>query len=677
MFNKKNNGYTPEQFALAMQNNKAVNSSTYLSGFKSTFDPVTEETKMVPQYAITKYDPLKGYGTSGYTSSGLIAAAAKMSNPGAYAGEDSKSSEFAAATAKVPQFALDMAANRQAVAEATPVLANPNPLSSSGGTTKTETPEPTTQPAPTTQPEVLATTEPPTPTVAPEGGASGTGAEAVTDTGTGTATGNGAETEDNTSGYTEDEYKKLMTEAKEWGLGQGVNYEAQRDEQIVAVNSEHERNLATYGQRAEQLAQAGLTGSGFSDNMTRDAYAAKQQALAEIEKTYRGNEEGLIAAYKTYLEGQDGTNTQKQTQANAALSTILSENEGITTEAAKQQLLALGYTEEEANNALSSHQNLVVTMQTELGNRCTLAVSNESEAEKFLASLGVTPAEGQSVGDAVFAAIDTLYANEKISETKYNEICLAELQDTLKDNGGNVNAIAEIAAKINLGEGNIGTDANKAAAFAEVCKALGISEEGIHLKDETSQSPTTGNTTGAVKLYLDKDERFSVSGEEIKSPPSTEENMYLSGDYIYKKYGHSWYRFDLTKSNGGKTDEQKAGLGAAVASLFEDKSIVQVLNSEKAGQLGWAGGTFENREYDNGRIRVNGTAYNFEMAEEVAEADVEKLNAALKSQHGREPQPGDALCFNGKIVVVCEGGGLRYIKERTSKNYKTIPGVND
>ena len=555
----------------------------------------------------------------------------------------------------------------------------------------------------------VATTETPTPTVSPEGGGSGT----VAGAGTGTVIGSGTETGGSTSGYTEDEYKTLMTDAKSWGLSQGLNYEAQRDEQIAAVNSAHERNLATYGQRAEQLAQAGLTGSGYSDNLERDAYAAKQQALAEIEKTYRGNEEGLIAAYKAHLEGQGSAVSENQTQANAAFSTILSENEGITTDAAKQQLLALGYTDEEANNALFSHQNLVGTqlessvnaaftsgdlselptkaeldnavvlgnisketayaqlgtMQTELGNRCTLAVSNESEAEKFLASLGVTPAEGQSVGDAVFAAIDTLYADGKISETKYNEICLAEIQDDLKDNGGNVEAIAEIAAKINHGEGNIGTDANKAAAFAEVCKALGISKEGLKL----------GGTIASPHLILDQTGKILVYGEVINTPPSTEEDMYRNGDYLYKKSENgNWCRFDLTKTYVGKnTDEQRAGVGAAVLSLFENKDTVQVLKSEKAGQIAGAGGTFENRDGDNGRIRVNGTAYNFEMAEEVAEADTEKLNAALKAQHGRDPQPGDALCYNGKIVVVCDGGGLRYIKNRVNKNYKTIPGVND
>ena len=59
-----------------------------------------------------------------------------------------------------------------------------------------------------------------------------------------------------------------------------------KQDTINAAESDFRRSQATYGQLAEQLNQAGLTGSGYSDNVTRDAYAYRQEAVSGANKTY-------------------------------------------------------------------------------------------------------------------------------------------------------------------------------------------------------------------------------------------------------------------------------------------------------------------------------------------------------------------------------------------------------
>lgn len=57
-------------------------------------------------------------------------------------------------------------------------------------------------------------------------------------------------------------------------------------EQQTAADAVFERSKPTYGMMAEQLAQSGLSGSGYSDNITRDAYAARQASYDNAHKIY-------------------------------------------------------------------------------------------------------------------------------------------------------------------------------------------------------------------------------------------------------------------------------------------------------------------------------------------------------------------------------------------------------
>lgn len=502
------------------------------------------------------------------------------------------------------------------------------------------------------------------------------------------------------TGYTAEEFRAL---AKEWGKSEGIDYDAQRQEQITAAESEYARSLTTYGEKAEQLGQMGLTGSGFSDNLERDAYAAKQQALSEIEKNYRNNEEGLIAKYKEYLETNEIAPKETQNKANAAVYDILAKNEGLSLGAVRLQLMALGYSEAEADSAVATYRETtnaqyetmintavaagswaslpdkktldtmvaadqltreaadvhLADVQTKLNDACLLAVGNESEAEKFLAGFGVTLEDGQNLSDVLFAKIDELHAAGQLTDAQYNSILLDNIKRDLKKHRGDVGAIAEIAYKINLGEG-FGTEENKQAAFAEVAEALGISKDGIIAKTRNTTSAVSRGTCHELQVG-----EIKIRGTKIAAPYGidTNENVVKEGNVIYAKDDSGdWFRFtteDEFVSDGTKfTQEQKDAVFAIIATVLDaDRDTFRILNSTKKGN------EWEDEDGDGGKLVVGDDTYRFRMDEYVDIEDEDKINDAFSTQLGRAPQEGDAMVFNGRVVVVTSNGQLRYAKK--------------
>lgn len=67
---------------------------------------------------------------------------------------------------------------------------------------------------------------------------------------------------------------------------------------IVQADDTFERDKVTYGQAAERLAQAGLTGSGYSDNLTRDAFASRATLYADANRTNAAEKHAAEVTYR-------------------------------------------------------------------------------------------------------------------------------------------------------------------------------------------------------------------------------------------------------------------------------------------------------------------------------------------------------------------------------------------
>lgn len=74
--------------------------------------------------------------------------------------------------------------------------------------------------------------------------------------------------------------------------------------ELQQIDAEYDRALPGYGVKGEQMAQAGLTGSGFGDYLSGQAYAARAKGQALARQNIMANSNSFRAAYNSYVTQQ-------------------------------------------------------------------------------------------------------------------------------------------------------------------------------------------------------------------------------------------------------------------------------------------------------------------------------------------------------------------------------------
>lgn len=105
----------------------------------------------------------------------------------------------------------------------------------------------------------------------------------------------------------------------EWLTKGGMNGQAQKeyDAAVRAAETDYAKTLALYGQNAETLGRAGLTGSGYTDYLTGAGFSAMQGAKVAAADTKALTEAQQRLSYADYLAGVDAQNAQLAAQAEA------------------------------------------------------------------------------------------------------------------------------------------------------------------------------------------------------------------------------------------------------------------------------------------------------------------------------------------------------------------------
>ena len=90
-------------------------------------------------------------------------------------------------------------------------------------------------------------------------------------------------------GFYKEQLDKLNAQIEQNKQNALQQAESERERAVIDARSSYAQNLATYGANAEQLAAMGLSGSGYSDYLTQQAYATQraetQNANAQAEAT--------------------------------------------------------------------------------------------------------------------------------------------------------------------------------------------------------------------------------------------------------------------------------------------------------------------------------------------------------------------------------------------------------
>lgn len=117
---------------------------------------------------------------------------------------------------------------------------------------------------------------------------------------------------------------------------------------VESAERAHDRAIGTYGQNAEAMARAGLGGSGYSDYITGNAYAAKQGSIDAAKATRQASIDAAestkkltdAGTQKGYLDYIEKYKMQKKADSVSAIRDIVTMN--LSGEGAKSYLEALG-----------------------------------------------------------------------------------------------------------------------------------------------------------------------------------------------------------------------------------------------------------------------------------------------------------------------------------------------
>ena len=188
-------------------------------------------------------------------------------------------------------------------------------------------------------------TETPTPTGTPTtGGGSVSGTPTVPETPTVTPT----VPEDDTGDDFDEKRKKneeignlniregAMT-YEEWMRAAGIDTQRDFNAAAKAAAKEYDRSLGTYGATAEAMGRAGLSGSGYSDYLTGNAYAARQGSIDTARQTKTLADDASRQGYMNYLQDYEDGQRGNIAAAIGELSAM-----GLTGDKAKQYLSMMG-----------------------------------------------------------------------------------------------------------------------------------------------------------------------------------------------------------------------------------------------------------------------------------------------------------------------------------------------
>lgn len=122
-------------------------------------------------------------------------------------------------------------------------------------------------------------------------------------------------------GFYKEQLDKLNAQIEQNKQNALQQAESERERAVIDARSSYAQNLATYGANAEQLAVMGLSGSGYSDYLTQQAYATQraetQNANAQAEATKVAAEQQAnsdkLNAELSYAENMQG-NAEKLAQ---------------------------------------------------------------------------------------------------------------------------------------------------------------------------------------------------------------------------------------------------------------------------------------------------------------------------------------------------------------------------
>ena len=283
----------------------------------------------------------------------------------------------------------------------------------------------------------------------------------------------------------------------EWLMAGGMNGQAQKayDAAVRAAETDYAKTLALYGQNAETLGRAGLTGSGYSDYLTGAGFSAMQGAKVAAADTKALTEAQQRLSYADYLAGVEAQNAQLAVQ-NAQLE---------AQETAKREA-----------TAASIKSTIDQMVQSGMDDKSIMAYVRQHYGDEFLGY----------VGDWIGIShmyMDPLVAQEQRATT---DTVAADYRTKIFDSlvaGGDP---AIIRSRIEFDMKNLGLDTSQLDAW--IAEAQAAAQPTI---DKLNEEKTKAETEAANARQLEANNAYAslIAGENRYAPSVVERELKNAG----------------------------------------------------------------------------------------------------------------------------------------------------
>lgn len=308
----------------------------------------------------------------------------------------------------------------------------------------------------------------------------------------------------------EEEQRRLAEESAD---AVRTNMYAEADRRLAeaksAAESSFERNRVTYGETAERLGQMGLTGSGYSDNMMRDAYAARAQGISAAHDTHATERQKADITYNEAIR-------KAQSDYNTGMSKLTDEK--------YSKEIAIIQRYEEAGYGTYT----IADIEETFSSSPTVATKLKDKIHTDVIADFTKMVNNGIPGDILnfIRNVEDLYIRGMIEERTYNEIkAYADTNATVlsaKSQGG------EMEESVYLGGLSDEQKTQKAGAWA--MDGLGYGYEGDELKISVGSS--TFNADNAISAKLGTkvtDEAMNKALNKLATGNESEKPTRVSG----------------------------------------------------------------------------------------------------------------------------------------------------
>ena len=199
---------------------------------------------------------------------------------------------------------------------------------------------------------------------------------------------------------------------EEWMRAAGIDTQRDFNAAAKAAAKEYDRSLGTYGATAEAMGRAGLSGSGYSDYLTGNAYAARQGSIDTARQTKTLADDASRQGYMNYLQDYEDGQRGNIAAAIGELSAM-----GLTGDKAKQYLSMMGIDAGYADYVVGIVDEMAAEGDPDKQALLTELLSNNLSGDaamsyaKFLGFDDATAAEVIGMADQLSAAGKTAQAD--------------------------------------------------------------------------------------------------------------------------------------------------------------------------------------------------------------------------------------------------------------------------